>query len=287
MKNNSSLKAIFIAMFSLFLIAQQSIAQRTSRDRSQLRGNPVIVKPVAPSINNRNISRYNNSRRPMITNRYSYQPRFMPYGKRTRLPFAYTRIPFMGRPFYYANGLYYANYGNYYGLVAPPFGLTLGLLPRGYWGLNFGGFPYYYYCGVCYRSTNDHQYQVVEAPIGAEVPNLPNDAKPIVINEQKLYEYLGTYYKEVIDVNGKRRYIVQGRDGVVNTDNMNDVTVENNNSTSTGTNYKPSIGDIVLQLPNQTKTIVINGKKLYVTPENIYYEEYYDENVLKYKVVGM
>ena len=287
MKNNSSLKAIFIAMSSLFLIAQQSIAQRTSRDRSQLRANPVIVKPVAPSINNRNISRYSNSRRPLITNRYSYQPRFMPYGRRTRLPFAYTRIPFMGRPFYYTNGLYYANYGNYYGLVAPPFGLTLGLLPRGYWGLNFGGFPYYYYSGVFYRSTNDNQYQVVEAPIGAEVPNLPNDAKPIVINEQKLYEYLGTYYKEVIDVNGKRHYIVQGRDGVLNTDNMNDVTVENNNSTSTGTNYKPSIGDIVLQLPNQTKTVVINGKKLYVTPENIYYEEYYDENVLKYKVVGM
>lgn len=287
MKNNSSLKAIFIAMFSLFLIAQQSIAQRTSRDRSQLRANPVIVKPVAPSINNRKISRYSNSRRPLITNRYSYQPRFMPYGRRTRLPFAYTRIRFMGRPFYYTNGLYYANYGNYYGLVAPPFGLTLGLLPRGYWGLNFGGFPYYYYSGVFYRSTNDHQYQVVEAPIGAEVPNLPNDAKPIVINEQKLYEYLGTYYKEVIDVNGKRRYIVQGRDGVLNTDNMNDVTVEDNNSTLTGTNYKPSIGDVVLQLPNQTKTVVINGKKLYVTPDNIYYEEYYDENVLKYKVVGM
>jgi hypothetical protein len=287
MKNKSSLKAIFIAMFSLFLIAQQSIAQRASRDRSQLRGNPVIVKPVAPSINNRNISRYSNSRRPLITNRYSYQPRFMPYGRRTRLPFAYTRIPFMGRPFYYTNGLYYTNYGNYYGLVAPPFGLTLGLLPRGYWGLNFGGFPYYYYSGVFYRSTNDNQYQVVEAPIGAEIPNLPNDAKPIVINEQKLYEYLGTYYKEVIDVNGKRRYIVQGRDGVLNTDNMNDVTVENNNSNFTGTKYKPSIGDIVLQLPNQTKTVVINGKKLYVTPENIYYEEYYDENVLKYKVIGM
>lgn len=287
MKTKSRLKAIFIAMFSLFFIAQQSIAQRASRDRSQLRGNPVIVKPVAPLINNRNISRYNNSRRPMITNRYSYQPRFMPYGRRTRLPFAYTRIPFMGRPFYYTNGLYYANYGNYYGLVAPPFGLTLGLLPRGYWGLNFGGFPYYYYSGVFYRSTNDHQYQVVEAPIGAEVPNLPNDAKQIVVNEQKLYEYLGTYYKEVIDVNGKRHYIVQGRDGVVNTDDMNDVSVENNNSTLSGTNYKPSIGDVVLQLPNQTKTVVINGKKLYVTPENIYYEEFYDENILKYKVVGM
>ena len=138
-----------------------------------------------------------------------------------------------------------------------------------------------------YRSTNDHQYQVVEAPIGAEVPNLPNDAKSIIVNDQKLYEYLGTYYKEVIDVNGKRRYIVQGKDGVLNTDNMSEVIVENNNSNANATNYKPSIGDIVLQLPNQTKVVIINGKKLYVTPENIYYEEYMDENIIKYKVVGM
>ena len=109
MKNKSGLKAIFMAMFSLLLIAQQSIAQRTSRDRSQYR----------------NIARYNHSRRPMIINRYGYQPRLMPYGRRTRLPLAYTRIAFRGRPFYYTNGLYYANYGNYYGLVSPPFGLTL------------------------------------------------------------------------------------------------------------------------------------------------------------------
>jgi len=252
MKNKSRLKAIFIAMLSFVLIAQQSNAQRAGRDRASYRGNTIIVKPVASSIN-RNQLRFNNSRRPMIINRYSYQPRIMPYGRRTRLPY----------------------------------GLTLGLLPRGYWGFNFGGFPYYYYSGVFYRSTNDHQYQVVEAPIGAEVPSLPNDAKSIIVNDQKLYEYLGTYYKEVMDVNGKRHYIVQGKDGVLNTDNMNEVTVENNNSTTTAINYKPSIGDIVLQLPNQTKVVVINGKKLYVTPENIYYEEYMDENILKYKVVGM
>jgi hypothetical protein len=227
MKNKSRLKAIFIALFSLLLIAQQSRAQRTSRNRSPLRGNQVIVKPLAPSINNRSISRYNNARRPMIINRHSYQPRFMPYGRRTRLPFVYTRIAYRGHPFYYSNGLYYANYGNYYGLVSPPFGLTIGLLPRGNWRFNFGGFPYYYYSGVFYRSTNDYQYQVVEAPIGAEVPSLPNDAKPIIVNEQKLYEYLGTYYKEVIDDNGKRHYIVQGKDGVLNTDKINEETPEN------------------------------------------------------------
>ena len=252
MKTKSRLKAIFIAMLSLILIAQQSIAQRAGRDRSSFRGNPVIVKPAAPSIN-RIQPRFNNSRRPMVSKRFGYQPRFMPYVRRTRFPY----------------------------------GLTFGLLPRGYWGFNFGGYPYYYYSGVFYRSTNSNQYQVVEAPIGAEVPSLPNDAKPIIVNDQKLYEYLGTYYKEVIDVNGKRHYIVQGKDGVLNTDNINEVTVENNNSTLNTTKYTPSVGDIVLQLPNLTKVVVINGKKLYVTPDNIYYEEYMDENNLKFKVVGM
>lgn len=150
MKTKFRLNAIFIVLLSFVLIAQQSIGQRTGRSRAPFRGHPIVVKPFAPSFN-----------------RYGYQPRFMPYGRRTRLPY----------------------------------GLTFGLLPRGYWRFNFGGLPYYYYSGVFYRSTNNHQYQVIEAPIGAEVPNLPNDAKPIIINEQKLYEYLGTYYKEVMDEN--------------------------------------------------------------------------------------
>ena len=252
MKTKFRLNAILIAMLSLILIAQQSIAQRTGRDRASFRGNPAIIRPVAPTIY-RNQPSYINTRRRIVMNRFNHQPRFMPFGKRSKWPI----------------------------------GLTLGLLPRGYWGFNFGGFPYYYYSGVFYQSTNNRQYQVVEAPIGAEVPNLPNDAKPIIVNEQKLYEYLGTYYKAVMDVNGKRHYIVQGKDGVLNTDNMNEVTVENNNSALNTSKFTPSMGDIVSQLPNQTKVVIINGKKLYVTSENIFYEEFMDENILKYKVVGM
>lgn len=243
MKTTPRLNAIFIAVFLFIGTVYQSNAQRAIRNRSNFPANPVIVKQVSPSVH-KNLLKYSYSRRPVIMNRFSYQTRFRPYGRRTRLPF----------------------------------GFTLSILPRGYWSFNFGGFPYFYYSGVFYRSTHDHQYQVVEAPIGAEVPDLPNDAKPIIINDQKLYEYLGVYYKEVLDVNGKKHYIVQGKDGILNTDNFNEVKVENN---------KPTIGDIVLQLPNQTKVVVINGKKLYTTPENIYYEEFLDANILKYKVVGM
>lgn len=286
MKTYKPLKAILIAMLSLTLITQISYAQRGGRGGSHFGGTRFGGSSFGGAIGF-NRSSFNYSRSPITINRISYTPRIMSYGRRNHLPFFYSRIAYMGYPFYYTNGLFYASYGDYYGLVAPPFGLTLGFLPRGYWGFNFGGFPYYYYSGVFYRSTNDNQYQVVQPPVGAEVPNLPKDAKPIVVNDQKLYEYLGTYYKEVMGADGKIKYIVQGKDGVLNTDNVSEVTVENNNSSNAKiTNYIPSIGDIVLQLPSQTMIVIVNGKKLFVTPEHIYYEEFIDGNVLKYKIVG-
>ncbi len=223
---------------------------------------------------------------------FGHGTRVLPYGGVYRLPSSYMRLTFRGYPYFFADGLFYATYGDYYGLVAPPFGLTLGFLPRGYWGFNWGGYPYYYYSGVFYKSTEDKKYQVVVPPVGAEVPNLPKDAKPIVVNDQKLYEYLGTYYKEVMGTDGKIKYIVQGKDGVLNTDNVSDSVDVNNNfthnhiSNTPVTVYTPSVGDIVLQLPSQTMIVIVNGKKLFVTPEHIYYEEFVDGNVLKYKIVG-
>jgi hypothetical protein len=222
-----------------------------------------------------------------------YSTRILPHGGSFRLPSSYVRLNFRGYPYYFADGLFYTYYGDYYGLVAPPFGLTLGFLPRGYWGFNWGGYPYYYYSGVFYKSTEDKKYQVVVPPVGAEVPNLPKEAKPVVVNDQKLYEYLGTYYKEVMGQDGKIKYIVQGKDGVLNTDNNKEVSNTMNTTSNAITNqvpvttiYTPSIGDIVMQLPSQTKAVIINGKKLFVTPENIYYEEFVDGNVIKYKIVG-
>jgi len=219
---------------------------------------------------------------------FGYRGHVLPYGGIYRLPSSYIRLSFGGYPYYFADGLFYASYGDYYGLVVPPFGLTMGILPRGYWGFSFGGFPYYYYSGVFYRPTEDKKYQVVQAPVGAEVPSLPKDAKQIVVNDQKLYEYLGTYYKEVMGADGKIKYIVQGKDGVLNTDKQPEVTLNKEIGVNTpATIYTPSVGDIVLQLPSQFKIVIINGKKLYMTPENIYYEEFVDGNILKYKVVGM
>lgn len=214
----------------------------------------------------------------------------MPLGAVRRLPSYYARIYFGGYPYYFNDGLFYAWYGNYYGLIAPPFGLTIGILPRGYWGFSWGGFPYYYHSGIYYRQTNDNQYEVVKAPVGAIVPNIPKVAKLVVIKGEKLYEYLGTYYKEIVDEKGTIQYRIEGKDGVLNTDEntMNgsipEVVISNPNKGQVMKTY--SIGEIVLQLPDHCTTVIINDKKLYVSLEHVYFEEYIENNTLKYKVVG-
>ena len=220
--------------------------------------------------------------------------RAMPLGAIRRLPSTYSRIYFGGYPYYFYDGLFYSWYGDYYGLIAPPFGLTIGFLPRGYWGFSWGGFPYYYHSGVFYRQNNERQYEVVKAPIGAIIPSIPKEAKIVVINGEKLYEYLGTYYKEVIDENGKTQYRIEGKDGVLNNSentvsNMPEVTISpapNNKMNIPSDNHIVSVGDIVLQLPNNCKTVIINDKKFYVSIDNVYYEEFIENNTLKYKVVG-
>ncbi len=201
-----------------------------------------------------------------------------------RMPGPYISLQFGGNPYYYSGGLFYRPYGSYFSVVIPPVGIHISTLPIGYWPLRWGGYPYYYYNGIFYRQGNN-DYEVVQAPVGAEVPALPRDARAVVIDGQKFYEYNGTYFKESIRANGEIWYKVEGKHGVLNTDNntpMEQSPVANNASA----NHQPAIGDITDQLPANSKAVVINGKKFYVTPDNIYYEELIEGNTLRYKVAG-
>jgi hypothetical protein len=175
-------------------------------------------------------------------------------------------------------------------VAAPPFGIHINVLPQGYWSFRSGGYPYYYYNGIFYKQ-NKRDYEVVQAPVGAEVPALPREAKPVVIDGEKFYEYNGTFFKDYIKPNGELWYTVEGKHGVLNTDknngynNQSSPQQQNNNKPETG-NPKLSIGDIVDNLPTDYKTVVINSKKYFVTPDNVYYEEVIEGNMIKYKVAG-
>jgi hypothetical protein len=112
---------------------------------------------------------------------------------------------------------------------------------------------------------------VVDPPVGAIVPNVPADANISFVEGQRIYEYNGIYYKEEVGFDGRMRYRVEGREEVLNT---------------TSDYERPNIGDVVYELPANVKSVVINGKKLYVSPDNVYYEAFVEDDEVRYRVVG-
>ncbi|MDP9076880.1 MAG: DUF6515 family protein [Bacteroidota bacterium] len=179
---------------------------------------------------------------------------------------------------YWGNhGYYHYNHGYYGSYYAPRLGFSIGVLPYGYYPFYYGDFQYYYSDGLFYQYDNS-QYTVVEPPVGAEVKELPEKAQSIVINGQQYYELNGVYYQAVTKDDGTVVYQVAGKDGELNTGaNVQDDQPQG-----------PQMGDIVPQLPQDCRKIKVNGEKLYVSPDGVYYQELVDPNGGKtYKVVGL
>jgi len=163
----------------------------------------------------------------------------------------------------YHAGAFYRNGLGYYGY--PHLGFYIGVLPFGYYPFYWGSSLYYYYGGVFYSPYDNGGYQVTEPPVGAGVPDLPKDAQPIKIDGVQYYELDGVYYKETTDDQGKKVYVVAGKDGVLNT---NDSVTDPNAAV-----VAPQVGDVVNQLPDDCRKVSLNGKKYYVSPNDIYYEK--------------
>ncbi|MES2113436.1 MAG: DUF6515 family protein [Bacteroidota bacterium] len=163
---------------------------------------------------------------------------------------------------YHAGAFYRTGLG-YYGY--PHLGFYIGVLPFGYYPFYWGSSLYYYYGGVFYSPYDNGGYQVTEPPVGAGVPDLPEGAQPIKIDGVQYYELDGVYYKETTDDQGKKVYVVAGKDGVLNT---NDSVTDPNAAV-----VAPQVGDVVNQLPDDCRKVTLNGKKYFVSPNDIYYEK--------------
>ena len=178
----------------------------------------------------------------------------------------------------HGNTYYHYNHGYYGSYYAPRLGFSIGALPLGYYPFYYGNDQYFYSSGLFYQFDND-QYTVVEPPVGAEVTTLPSNAQSIVINGQQYYEADGVYYAPITKDDGTLSYQVAGKDGELNT--ADDQSVDN-------TPPAPQIGDVVNQLPPNCRKISVNGSKLYLSPDGIYYQAQVDQNGTKtYKIVGL
>jgi hypothetical protein len=172
-------------------------------------------------------------------------------------------------------GLYYNNRGYFKRYYTPHIGFRISALPLGYYPFYYGPNQYYYSEGLYYQFDND-QYTVVEPPVGAAVNTLPDKAQSIIINGIQYYEVDGVYYQPITKDDGSVTYQIAGKDGELNTaDDPN------------GQDMPLQIGDMVDTLPQNCKTIKLNGQKFYVSQEGYYFQDATDEkgNAI-YKIVG-
>lgn len=221
--------------------------------------------------------RYSHGRGYAYGRSYRYYPTVRNYPQRIYYSSRpYVNIYHGGINYHYQQGYYYRPYGSTFRFVVPPFGLMISTLPIGYRTIQIGPSPYYYYGGTYYRPRPNNRYEVVAPPLGAVVDQLPPNAKVKVIDGRKYYENNGTYYEESITSDNKLEYTVVGTDGVLNTNGMT------NEQVSTA----PAIGDRFDELPSDSKSVVINGEKLYLAPSGLYYKEVIDGDRLYYEVVG-
>jgi hypothetical protein len=219
------------------------------------------TRPSRPSIGNGSRPDYRPSR-PGNRPGYGYRP-----GAGYRPGYHY-------RPGYSYRRPYYGYYHNYY---RPFLGISLSVLPYGYYPFYFGADQFYYSGGFFYRQY-DEGYKVVVPPVGAQVPSIPSEAKEITINGQTYYEYKGVYYSTTVDADGKTVYVVAGKDGVLDT---------GNGTVNDDTSNLPQVGDVIDQLPDGTRDVMIKGSQYYVSEEGVYYEKIVDGNNITYKVIGI
>lgn len=145
-----------------------------------------------------------------------------------------TTVVVYGRSYYYWGGCYYVRGGSGYIIVAPPPTAVVYAIPVSSTPVYVNDNTYYYYGGTYYvptdkpadtpkgeeaavtaqvssdasgkdvkeetmetpeMSQDDSNYEVVEPPIGATVPYLPDDATKQVVGGKTYYVHNTTWYK--------------------------------------------------------------------------------------------
>jgi hypothetical protein len=219
---------------------------------------------------------------------YSRGGRYYPNGYGYGRNYAYRYSP------WYGSGGYYYNRGFYGSLYYPRLGISLGVLPYGYYPFYWGSSRFFYSDGFFYQYDNN-QYVVVEPPLGAAVNSLPKNASAITINGQQFYEANGVYYTLVTKDDGTVVYQVAGKDGQLDTESnaengydiVNDGYKGRANSSEPTVVDLPRVGDLVYSLPADTRKIKLNGELYYVSPDDVYFQETRDTNGNKaYKVTS-
>lgn len=148
--------------------------------------------------------------------RYSYRPSYRPsVSIMARVPFGAVGINFGSRYYHYYRGMYYRPMPGGYGIVPPPVGIIVPVLPPNSVNVMIGGRPYYRYDGIYYMPLDDSRYEVIDDPSDGNdqdenVADNDNDNdngyEKIVLEGKTYYKKGSKYYKARISDDGEVTY---------------------------------------------------------------------------------
>ncbi len=116
-----------------------------------------------------------------------------------RLPANTRPLVYRNATFYPVGGMYFVKRNRAYVRAFPPRGFRLRRLPATALALTVRGVRYRYAAGVFYRAQENDEFEVTDAPVGAVVPELPEDATEIDFDGIPAYELNEAVYKAVED----------------------------------------------------------------------------------------
>lgn len=100
--------------------------------------------------------------------------------------------------YYPVGGMYFVARKGAYVRAFPPRGFRIRTIPGALTRLMVRGSVFYYSAGVFYRNV-DEEYEVVAAPVGAVIKDLPEDAEEINFDGITTYELNETLYQAIDD----------------------------------------------------------------------------------------
>ncbi len=202
--------------------------------------------------------------------------------------------------------------GVHVGVMVPPPGSSVRGLPPGAIKREINGITYYYRNDMYFRELKEGGFEVVEAPIGAALYRIPPGAELRKIEGRHYYEKNGTLYERETDRNGRVIYIIAGKNGVLSDDaayedddydelpnraaanedaRPNLPVVRNGNesveSSEGAYSVRPQVGDRFEQLPRDSREVNRDGRKLFVSPNGVYYKEVKEGGITEYEVVDV
>jgi hypothetical protein len=131
-------------------------------------------------------------------------------------------------------------------------GMRVDHLPHGFHRFDWRGRPYFFFEGVFYDQDPGGYYDVVDAPVDADVPELPPGAESVVVNGTVYYYAGGAFYVQQAD----GQYVV----------------------------VAPPMGVTVSELPPDATPVSVNGYTYYQS-NGTYYEPVEQNGVTVYETV--